>query len=150
MKLNRSDFIDVIKKTPLVAIDLIVKNKQDEVLLGLRNNAPAKDFWFVPGGRILINEHIADAFQRIALGELGINVSIKDAHFLGIFEHFYQDNFLLEPGVGTHYIVLAYEIKISAPIKKLPKDQHHEYKWLTVEKLLKEDTVHLNTKAFFR
>jgi colanic acid biosynthesis protein WcaH len=44
MKLNCRDLIEVIKKTPLVAIDLIIKNNLNEVLLGLRNNEPAKNF----------------------------------------------------------------------------------------------------------
>ena len=82
MKLNHRDLIEVIKKTPLVAIDLILKNNLNEVLLGLRNNEPAKNFWFVPGGRILIRERISDSFQRIVREELGTNLSFNDATFL--------------------------------------------------------------------
>jgi colanic acid biosynthesis protein WcaH len=58
-KLSRSSFIDVVKRTPLVSIDIIVENRRNQVLLGLRKNEPAKGFWFVPGGRILKNERIA-------------------------------------------------------------------------------------------
>lgn len=149
MKLNHRDLIEVIKKTPLVAIDLIIKNNLNEVLLGLRNNEPAKNFWFVPGGRILIRERISDSFQRIVREELGTNLSFNDATFLGVFEHFYEENFANESGVGTHYVVLAYEVNINGPLNELPNDQHYTYKWLKIESLLKEDEVHPNTKAYF-
>jgi colanic acid biosynthesis protein WcaH len=33
-----------------VSIDLIVRDADGRVLLGLRNNRPARDWWFVPGG----------------------------------------------------------------------------------------------------
>jgi colanic acid biosynthesis protein WcaH len=149
VKLDHSDFIDVIRKTPLIAIDLIIRNKHNEVLIGLRNNEPAKGYWFVPGGRILLNERIAAAFGRIAQEELGVSLSIEDASFVGIFEHFYQNSYTQEPGLGTHYIVLAYEIKISNPLNTLPRDQHHQFKWITVSSLLRGKSVHPNTKAFF-
>jgi hypothetical protein len=38
---------------PLVSIDLIIRDNADRVLLGLRNNEPAKGYFFVPGGIIL-------------------------------------------------------------------------------------------------
>ena len=57
MFLSKSDFSIVISKTPLIAIDLcIVKDKK--ILLGKRINPPAKDFFFVPGSRILKDETI--------------------------------------------------------------------------------------------
>ncbi len=65
-KLSDKEFMNLIKNAPLVSIDLIVKNKKDEVLLGLRKNAPAKGTWFVPGGRIGKNETLQEAFKRIA------------------------------------------------------------------------------------
>lgn len=149
MRLDCLHLIEVIKKTPLVSIDLIIRNKLNEVLLGLRNNEPAKNFWFVPGGRILINERISNALERIAYDEIGINLTFNDTRFLGVFEHFYQENFAQEQGFGTHYVVLAYEINISKSLHELPKDQHRQYRWLKVESLLKEDKVHPNTKAYF-
>ncbi|MHC4912714.1 MAG: NUDIX domain-containing protein, partial [Planctomycetota bacterium] len=93
LKLSHRDLIEVVKKTPLVSIDLIIENTQNQILLGLRKNAPAKDFWFVPGGRILKDEPIPDAFNRIAKDELAINLTYEKADFLGVFEHWYPDNF---------------------------------------------------------
>lgn len=44
---------------PLVSIDLMIKNAQDQMLWGRRNNRPAQVYWFVPSGRICKNEGLA-------------------------------------------------------------------------------------------
>jgi colanic acid biosynthesis protein WcaH len=43
-------FKTVIASTPLISIDLIVRNNQQQILLGKRLNKPAQGYWFVPGG----------------------------------------------------------------------------------------------------
>ena len=46
---------------------------------------------------------------RIVDDELGISSMERSAaRFYGVFEHRYGDNFAGEPGISTHYIVLAY------------------------------------------
>ena len=52
MFLARDDFAQVLRHTPLVSIDLIVRDRDRRVLLGVRVNRPAQGSWFVPGGRI--------------------------------------------------------------------------------------------------
>ena len=49
-------FAQVIEHAPLIAIDLLVEDKEQRVLLGWRKNPPAQSSWFVPGGRIQKNE----------------------------------------------------------------------------------------------
>ena len=71
MRLDRATFLEVVRNTPLVSVDLIVRDSRGRVLLGLRNNAPARHSWFTPGGRICKNERIVDAVGRVALEELG-------------------------------------------------------------------------------
>lgn len=150
MKLDRNAFIEVVKNTPLASIDLIVRNTQNEVLLGLRNNEPARNCWFVPGSRICKNERIAQAFRRLSLEELGIELTVQDSQFLGVYEHFYRENFACEPGIETHYVVLAYEIRLNGPLRDLPKDQHSHFRWWPVDNLLQAQDVHPYTKAYFQ
>ena len=85
-------FKTIIKNTPLVSIDLIVYNKEGQVLLGLRKNRPAQGYWFVPGGRILKDESMANAFKRLTINELGAEFSLEQDEFIGPFEHFYTNN----------------------------------------------------------
>src|SRR5438067_13547855 len=110
--LNKDEFAQVVRKTPLVAIDVIIRNPDHCVLVGLRTNEPAKGKWFVPGGVVRKYERLAEAFERIVKAEIGLEASIENARFLGIYEHLYDSNFLGEEGFGTHYVGMAYELKL--------------------------------------
>jgi colanic acid biosynthesis protein WcaH len=148
MFLDNNIFETVIDSTPLISIDLVVKNPQGHALLGLRTNRPAKDYWFVPGGRIQKNESMKDAFTRICQHELGLACSIEQATFLGTFEHFYDDSVFGEH-LSTHYVVLGYEITVVESQLLLPTDQHSHYRWFDVDTLLTQDNVHQHSKWYF-
>ena len=90
--LNRDEFAQVVRNTPLIAIDLIIRNPDQCVLVGLRTNEPAKGKWFVPGGVVRKYERLADAFARIVKTEVGLKASINDARFVGVYEHLYDNN----------------------------------------------------------
>ncbi len=146
---NDEKFLQLVATAPLVSIDLIIRSEDHRVLLGRRTNRPAKGFWFVPGGSIRKNERIASALERISKTELGQPLILKEARFLGVFEHLYEDNFLGADDVDTHYVVLAYECRLdsSAPVKL--DGQHSEARWWRVDELLESESVHENTKAYF-
>ena len=61
MRLAHSDFLAVVAHAPLVSLDLVVRDPDGCVLVGLRTNRPAQGSWFVPGGRIYKNERVAEA-----------------------------------------------------------------------------------------
>jgi colanic acid biosynthesis protein WcaH len=146
--LNDSDFLRIVDGTPLVSIDLILKNAEGKILLGRRTNRPAQGLWFVPGGRIRKNELVADALLRISRRELG--VEIPQAKLLGVFDHLYPDNFLGAPDVSTHYIVLGMEAAWPVGANVQADDQHDQFKWWTAAEILAGGEVHENTKAYFR
>jgi colanic acid biosynthesis protein WcaH len=148
--LDPEDFERIVRLTPLVSIDLIVRSPDGRVLLGRRTNAPAKDTFFVPGGRISKNETRAAAFRRITRAELGIARELAEARFLGVFEHIYAANYFEQDGFGTHYVVLAYELAWPERTTSWPADQHAEYMWQTEAEILAGPAVHENTKAYFR
>lgn len=140
------DFRRVIKSTPLASIDLVICHRQ-RVLLGKRVNRPAKDFWFVPGGRIRKNECFESAFSRISLSEVGISASVSQADFLGAFEHFYQDNVFGEDA-STHYIALGYRLSLRENPVHLPECQHSEFQWWSPTEAMTSDYVHSYTKKY--
>jgi colanic acid biosynthesis protein WcaH len=148
MYLGQEEFLEIVRRTPLVSIDLIVRDEGGNVLVGWRKNRPAKDRWFVPGGRIRKDERIADAFRRITQKELGVEIKVEDATFLGVFEHLYEDNYGGLPGFGTHYIVHAYEISLSARDVTPPTEQHSQYCWLSEREALENQDVHDHTRAY--
>ena len=120
--LSHTEVDTVIRLAPLIAIDLIIRNARDEVLLGLRKNEPAKGCYFVPGG----------------------------ARLIGVFEHSYDNNRSGNGGYGTHYVVLGYEFEWPSVAVPKPDDQHSELRWWPVAELLTSDRVHENAKAYFR
>ncbi len=159
MNAGKEKFLDVVDKTPLVSIDLIIKNDKGEVLLGLRRNAPARDYWFVPGGRITKKDkNLAAAFDRICTAELGMRIPFDRATLLGCFDHQYKnDNFLDQPGVDTYYVALAVEVTADIECSRLYEiadDQHARWDYFSIDEILREDAapgrkVHNNVKRYF-
>ncbi len=150
--LPKHEYLAVVKSIPIATIDLIVRDNQDHVLLGWRKNRPAKDSWFVPGGRLFKNERMGDAFARICRTELGADFGLEQAVFRGIFELFFDDNFAEADGIGTHNISLAYDLALDARLSAdiLRPEQHSDYKWFSMDELLEKPDVHPGTKAYFQ
>jgi colanic acid biosynthesis protein WcaH len=131
-----------------VSIDLIVRSREN-VLLGYRQNEPARDTWFVPGGAVWKDESLDEAFSRIVQAELGLTRVRADSKFRGVYEHFYGENFMSAPAVTTHYVVLAHELHLDASHLALPMSQHSTWKWFSKVDLLGSDAVHDHVKAYF-
>jgi colanic acid biosynthesis protein WcaH len=155
--LNDDTFRTVINSTPLISIDLVVRDSSGNILLGQRLNRPAQGFWFVPGGRILKGESLANAFKRLTFVELGIELDIVDAQYLGLYEHFYNDSIYTdEPesiDISTHYVVNGFEVVLPSATNltsnNLPAEQHGAYQWISEEALMTSDEVHVHSKWYF-
>jgi colanic acid biosynthesis protein WcaH len=145
-----ADFEQIVRLTPLVAIDLVVRAPDGRALVGRRVNEPAKGLLFVPGSRITKNETLAAAFRRITREELGFECDFAQARLLGAYDHLYATNRFEMPGFGTHYVTLGYEFRLEGLPDQLPVDQHHEYLWLTPAEILARTDVHPNTQAYFK
>ena len=148
--LNHADLSVAVRLGPIVAIDLIIRDDSDRVLLGFRTNEPAKGVYFVPGGRIWKDERISDAFERILKAETNYAGTFDQARFRGVHEHFYETNRFGEPGYGSHYVALIYEIRIGINSQLRTDAQHTEFVWWAAPTILTSDRVHENTKAYFR
>jgi len=146
--LSTEDFLRVVRDAPLVSLDLIARDPSGRILLGLRENRPAQGSWFVPGGVIRKDELLDQAFRRISDTELGVPLERADARLIGVYEHLYPDNFADQPGFGTHYIVLAHEIRLGSRPARLPIEQHRAYRWVDVEQLASDSTVHAYSRAY--
>ena len=92
---------------------------------------------------------MADALQRVVARELGLALEVATARPLGVFQHLYADNFADAPGISTHYVVLAYEIRIGAASALAIDPQHSELRWFSLAELLASAQVHDYTKAYF-
>ncbi|GGC48592.1 GDP-mannose mannosyl hydrolase [Haloferax sulfurifontis] len=98
----------IVANVPLVSVDLVIRH-EGGVVLGLRENDPARGEWFVPGGTVFKNETLTDAVHRVADKELGVDVTIQSR--LGTFEHFYDTSEV--DGVDSkHYLATVFEVTL--------------------------------------
>ncbi|MCJ9707713.1 NUDIX domain-containing protein [Bordetella hinzii] len=149
MWIDDKGFRQVLALTPLVSIDLLIQNSIGDVLLGRRQNRPALGSWFVPGGRVRKGERLAETFTRLVRDEVNAVGDMKDARFLGVFEHFYDDNTFGDRDSGTHYVALAYSLRLSNGIDQIASDgQHSSLMWWPVDMAKADPTVHPYTKAY--
>ncbi|KAA3667473.1 GDP-mannose mannosyl hydrolase [Pectobacterium carotovorum subsp. carotovorum] len=147
--MDNDSFSFIINNTPLISIDIMVVNSDEDILLGKRKNQPAKGYWFVPGGRILKSETLEGAFARLTHDELGTVIPFDQAEFQGVYEHFYENSYL-DDNISTHYVVLLYKVKIREKSMSYPQEQHQEYIWLSREEITINEEVHSYTKNYFQ
>ena len=156
--LSADKYIQAIELTQIVSIDLIILNKQadsTEILVGKRVNEPAKDTWFVPGGRVYKNEILEDAIKRVSKMELGYEINYDETEKLGIYDHIYSNNFgnIKDDNgnmINTHYVVIA--LVCCLETDKLDfeqfKEQHDDCKLMSIDELLERDDVHKYTEKY--
>ena len=147
-RLPADQWEQVVRLAPLVSIDLVCRNSEGLYLIGLRNNEPARDLWFVPGGCIRKGERLDEAFSRLTLTELGHEYARSRSEFLGVYEHHYDTNFTGNDDFATHYVVLAHEFALEAEPQM--DDQHRKLRWASPDEILGDERVHPNTQAYFR
>lgn len=117
----RSEWRTIVENVPIVSVDLVIEY-DGGVLLGRRENEPAKGEWFVPGGAVLKNECRTEAVHRVAEEELGESVVIDEC--LGTFEHFYETSEISEVD-SKHYVATAYRCYPEDDEPVLSSDDQH-------------------------
>lgn len=70
-------FLFVSAITPLVNVDLLVRNAQGHILLSWRNDVLCGQGWHVPGGIVRFQEGLVTRLQKTALAEFGCEVILE-------------------------------------------------------------------------
>ncbi len=144
------EFETAVAALPLVSVDWVLINSNGELLLGQRRNAPARLWWFTPGGRVRKNEPLADCLLRVAVSELGLQVSnVYGARLMGVWDHFYEDS-AASVEVSTHYVNLPHVLKLphALDLNALPSDQHIAWRWQDVQSAALADDVHPYARVY--
>lgn len=107
-------FYYISRTTPLVNVDLLVKDEHDRTLLSWRDDPYAGRGWHVPGGIVRFKETLGERIRKVAASELGTEV-VFDPAPLALNE-------LIHPERGNrgHFISLLY--KCSLPGSFVPKN----------------------------
>lgn len=103
-------FLFVSRLTPLINVDLLVKNAQNEALLTWREDEYYGPGWHVPGGIVRFKETIAARIHAVAASELGASVEFK--------KELLVLNEIMNPTRDTrgHFISLLYECALKGPL----------------------------------
>ena len=148
--LPAGEFAAAVAALPLVSVDWVVTNPDGQLLLGQRINAPARGWWFTPGGRIRKNEALAQAMLRVGRDELGLAPDVcrqvlDKARLMGAWDHFYADS-AFSASVSTHYVNLPHWLPLSwveVALLKLPVgEQHSAWQWLPLGDAAQNPLVH--------
>jgi colanic acid biosynthesis protein WcaH len=148
--LSESEFTKAVESLPLVSVDLVLLNSSGELLLGLRCNAPAKNWWFTPGARVRENEALVDTLQRVLETELNLpGLLASKAKLMGAWDHFYTDS-AFSANVSTHYVNLPHflQLESSIDLSSLPLDQHTRWRWQPPSQAAVADDVHPYAQAY--
>lgn len=115
---------------PRVAVGAVVIH-QTKVLLVLRNNAPAKDMWAIPGGSVNLGETLQAAAEREILEETGLR--IKAGEVIYTFDAIYRD---AAGRVQYHYVILDLAAQALDPGQPLtPGDDARAAGWFSLADL---------------
>ena len=72
-------FYFVSSLTPMVNVELLIKNKKGQTLLTWRADRFHGPAWHIPGGIIRFKEGIGDRIEKVAQAEVGCSVRFSDA-----------------------------------------------------------------------
>lgn len=96
-------FLFISRITPLVNVDLLIKNEEGHVLLTWRDDGLYSPGWHVPGGILRCRETLTDRLHTVAANELGADITF-DPKPLAVNE-------LIEPvrKVRAHFVSFLYQ-----------------------------------------
>ncbi|MEI6207219.1 MAG: NUDIX domain-containing protein [Desulfuromonadales bacterium] len=124
-------FLFISRVTPLINVDLLIRNEQGHTLLTWRDDIYHSSGWHVPGGIIRFRETISDRIRAVAQTELGTTVKFADTP-LAINEVIHPSR--LERG---HFISLLYGCTLLKPPdekRRFEKDSPKIGEWAWHEK----------------
>jgi ADP-ribose pyrophosphatase YjhB (NUDIX family) len=100
-------FYYISRTTPLVNVDLLIKDENGRTLLSWRNDQYAGKGWHVPGGIVRFKETLETRVQKVAETEVGVNISFESTPIAlhQIIHH--------ERDIRGHFISLLYKCFLS-------------------------------------
>jgi colanic acid biosynthesis protein WcaH len=103
-------FLFLSRLTPMINVDLLIKNEQGQTLLTWRKDNYWAPGWHIPGGIIRFKEKISDRIKAVALNELGAKVKFKTEPL--------ATNEIIHPArmERGHFISMLYECTLSSPL----------------------------------
>lgn len=126
-RLPEDIFYFISKLTPLVNVDLLIKNDLNETLLTWRDDNFYGPAWHIPGGIIRFREKFDSRILKVAMQELGAEVTHEE-NPIAIRELFAKGR-----DIRGHFISLLCPCRLKTKIKADPylegEPQHGQWAW---------------------
>ena len=104
------EYREILEKLAIPCVDVVIENEFGEILMIKRDNEPAKNRWWFPGGRIFKRETIKDAAIRKIREEVGLELS--DVVIVGAYETIFEEGpFGIETGTHSVNVLVKGSIK---------------------------------------
>jgi colanic acid biosynthesis protein WcaH len=107
IELPQEVFLFVSRLTPMVNVDLLIKDENGRTLLSWRNDQYVEAGWHVPGGIIRFKEKSRTRIQKVAESEVGTEVEVIQGPIV-------FNEILLDFEIRGHFISLLYECFLSS------------------------------------
>jgi len=128
MLLPLEDYKKIINSMPILCIDSIILNSENQYLLVKRKNEPLKSKYWVPGGRIFHYENLDIALNRVLLSEVNINAQNLNKKFVGIYQDFFNEN-AFNSKSKYHTISIVFQISLVNDYTIKLDYQSEDYIW---------------------
>jgi ADP-ribose pyrophosphatase YjhB (NUDIX family) len=121
-------FLFISRITPLINVDLLIKNDENHTLLTWRDDVYCDPGWHIPGGIMRHKETFADRIKAVAKNELGAQVEFNPIHLA------MNEVIIKERKDRSHFISLLYSCRfLTQPEEKLRcngySPKHSEWMW---------------------
>jgi colanic acid biosynthesis protein WcaH len=106
-------FYYVSRTTPLVNVDLLLKDENGRTLLSWRNDLYAGRGWHIPGGIVRFKERLETRIGKVAEVEIGASINF-DPTPIAMHQIIHQ-----ERDIRGHFISFLYKCSLSGTFKPL-------------------------------
>lgn len=97
----------ISRLTPLVNVDLLIKDKHNRILLAWRDDPCAGSGWHIPGGIVRYKESLDYRVQKVAQNEIGQHVQFNNTPIA-------MNNVISSHTTRGHFISFLYECSLSS------------------------------------
>jgi len=107
-------FLFISRITPMVNVDLLVKNEKGQTLLSWRDDQFCGKGWHIPGGVVRFKEKLQERIKKVALKEIGGMVKFDPVPIV-------INEIIVPHRTRGHFISILY--KCFLPSKFMPKNK---------------------------
>jgi colanic acid biosynthesis protein WcaH len=111
-------FLFISSITPMVNVDLLVRDDAGRILLSWRDDALCGTGWHVPGGVVRFQETLTERVRKTALLELGCEVVVTDP--TPEFVEFIRPD---GPRERSHFVTFLYHCMLPAELETPPRNR---------------------------